>query len=223
MGYGTGLLITESFSSKFSLKQGWDSLKNDHQTRLLEELLPPEVHGCLLLEGLRGVPDIGSPGILGNGVAAGCLDPQVVDASHDPEHPVLSPVLSPRVPPDPILHSIFHSPADHVQRVVVLRHSRQVVENTPSVVPEFRCGSQRARNRPSLVNLLHHRLFPFQFRIPFDRVHLRPFRSETPSSRSTVSAFRLIITNLPFFPSFRFVDRAGFVGHLVLHYVIEGT
>ena len=81
--------------------------------------------------------DLLSPGILGDGVGAALLNSEVVGSSHDLEESLFSPVRPPGVSADPVLDTIFDSPTDNADIVILISSSSCVVEYSSSVVQEL--------------------------------------------------------------------------------------
>ena len=87
------------------------------------------------------------------------LNSQIVDSSDESEGSVLTPVAAPGVADDPVLGSIFLSPASHADVVVLLHAASLVIENTARVVPELIGDGEGAGDGSALVDLVHHGSF----------------------------------------------------------------
>ncbi len=144
-----------------------------------------------LLRGFGLISDILGPGVGRDGPGAVSLNVKICDSPDDSEEPTFAPVNSPGVSYDPVLGSIFFSPSKHWYLMIKVFFSSGVNENATSVIDEFICSSDSARNGSALVDFVHHAVLAWNVAVLFDCVDFCFFLSITPFPWHTIFALDL--------------------------------
>ncbi len=117
----------------------------------------------------RFVSDIICPSVQWNSPRAVALNTQVIDASDKPEISFFSPISSPRISYMPELNAILLSPTSHSYIMIKTFFSSFINKYTACIVIKLANDSNLTRNRPTMVNLIHHGEFS-TFLLSYDPV-----------------------------------------------------
>lgn len=168
------------------------------------------------LGGVGVVLDTSGPSISGDSEGASGFDTKVVDTLDDSEVAGFTPVGTPRVSDDPELGAVFGgSPTNDGDIVIDIGVVSGVDEDTTSVVKEW-ASSDTADDGASLVDFVHHVFFTGDWAVFIDMVDVVAFRNPAAFVGETVLALDIIGTVDTVVPTSGLVDRAGFIGDVVV-------
>jgi len=163
-----------------------------------------------------------SPGINWTGPGALTLDVQVVDSSDESEKSFFSPVGSPRVSDVPVFLTIFFSPSNNADNMIVLLSASVVDKDSMSVVLESIGDRNHAGNWSSLVNFLHDVSLTRHFVVLVNLVNVVRVWNKAGFTWITVSAHGDVGARVSIIMASGSVDRTGLVSNVVFKYVFVG-
>lgn len=132
---------------------------------------------AVLLAGLSFIANILGPSILWRCPRACPLNAEVIDAPDEPKIASFAPVAAPGIADDPILHSIFFSPAIDADVMIFSQPASLIVEDASGVVEEFISDCHGASDWSALIDFIHDCCFSLERTEFFNSIDLRSFLS----------------------------------------------